>query len=359
MTRILIAGGAGFIGRHLVRSHLADGHEVAVIDNGATSPGSHPPGLSAFADYSITKPGWYWQKDHRGGADDRAICALHDTTPYVTYDVIYNLASRASPRDFAEHGVEILETSSVGTLNLLGAARLAKATYVHASTSEVYGDPEQHPQPESYRGNVDPVGPRSCYDEGKRYAEALITAYARERGVDARIARIFNTYGPGMPRDGRLVPAILDAIENGERVPVHGGGMQTRSLCYVSDTVRGLRLLAGHASLAPTGVGPYVVNIGNDDEWQVREIVEAALQTAGLDPRLWMMVAPMAPHDPYRRRPDLRRARSLLDYEPSVSLAEGLRLTFVDAGVYDPPRAESAPASRAGSPVDRGRPTDR
>ncbi len=297
-------GGAGFVGSHLCDRLLGDGAAgVISIDNLVTgSPDNirhlqHEPRFSAL-EADIT----------------RAIPVKG------AVDVIFNMASPASPVDYSQLPIETMRAGSIGTENGLELAARAGATFVQASTSEVYGDPLVHPQSEEYRGNVDPVGPRSVYDEAKRYGEALVSAYRRTRGVSTRIARIFNTYGPRMRlNDGRVVPAFVGQALRGEDFTVFGTGEQTRSFCYVRDLVDGLMRLALSEVSDP-------VNLGNPHELTIVQFAQAVRSAVGGGGKL--SFKPLPPGDPRQRRPDITRARKLLQWEPVVPLAEGLRDTI-------------------------------
>jgi dTDP-glucose 4,6-dehydratase len=234
---------------------------------------------------------------------------------------VMHLASLASPKDYLEHPIETLESGSTGTRNMLDLARRHEATFLLTSTSECYGDPLEHPQKETYWGNVNPVGPRSCYDESKRYAEALTMAYHRFHGVKTNIARIFNTYGPKMQlKDGRVVPAFIDQVLHGEPMTIYGDGAQTRSFCYVSDLVRGLHLLSKSDERYP-------VNLGNPREMTILEFAEAIATVWG-EGTAGMKYEPLPQDDPKRRQPDITKAKQVLGWEPVVPLEEGLRATL-------------------------------
>ena len=298
-----VAGAAGFVGSHLCERLIADGHSVLAIDNFITgSPGNldslrNEPRF-AFLEHDVCRP-------------------LSISTPL---DVVMNLASPASPKDYLEHSLETLDVGSNGTRNLLELARAHSARSLHASTSECYGDPDVHPQREDYWGNVNPVGPRSCYDEAKRFAEAVTMAYHRKYAMRTRIARIFNTYGPRMKLDdGRVVPNLIDQALKGLPLTVYGDGSQTRSFCYVSDLVDGLIRL----SLSDE---PYPVNLGNPHEMTVLEFAEAVRAATGSSSTIEFRELPT--DDPRRRRPDIAKAQRLLDWKPRVPFDEGLRLTI-------------------------------
>jgi len=300
-VRAVVLGGAGFIGSHLVDRLLKRGDEVVCVDNYLTGKRAHGERLLpryAFVEHDITRP-----------------------IPVVgPADAVFNLASPASPIDYARLPLETLEVGSAGTRNALDLARMAGAVLVHASTSEVYGDPLEHPQREEYFGNVNPVGPRACYDEAKRYAEALITSYARVNGTVCKIARIFNTYGPRMRvDDGRVVPAFVTQALKGEDFTVFGDGSQTRSFCYVDDLVSGLILLFEKGDSRP-------VNLGNPVEMTLVQFADAVRKAVGKGGAV-KSVRPLPENDPRQRRPDITRARTLLGWEPKVPLAAGLEPT--------------------------------
>ncbi|MCS7041161.1 MAG: SDR family oxidoreductase [Bryobacteraceae bacterium] len=301
--RVLVAGAAGFIGSHLCDALLAGGCDVLGVDNFVTGS---PRNLGHLAD------------------EPRFRFLEHDIVEPLSIegplDAIFNLASPASPRDYLAHPVETLRTGAEGTRNLLELARTKGACYVLASTSEVYGDPLEHPQKETYWGNVNPVGPRSCYDESKRFAEALVMAYHRRHGLCTHIARIFNTYGPRMQHDdGRIVPNfIVQALRN-QPITVYGDGSQTRSFCYVDDLVEGLILLSRSEE-------PYPVNLGNPHEMTVLEFARLIRELTGSESEI--VFEPLPEDDPQRRQPDIGRAKSVLGWKPRTSLQEGLRLTI-------------------------------
>jgi len=302
-VRILVTGGAGFIGSHLCESLLLDGYQVIAVDSLLT-------GRLGNIRHLLTHPFFrFIEQDVTQGIDIEA-------------DAIFHLASPASPVGYRQYPIETLLVNSVGTYHLLELARRVRARFVFASTSEVYGDPLIHPQREDYFGNVNPIGPRSCYDEGKRFGEALTMEFVRSFGVDARIARIFNTYGPRMdPADGRVVPNFIVHALTGEPIEIFGDGMQTRSLCYISDMVRGLRLLMERDGLAGT-----VINLGNPDERTILELAYLVRELTG-NP-VPIVFRPARPDDPGRRCPDISRARAVLGWEPRVPVEEGLRMTI-------------------------------
>ena len=300
---ILVAGGAGFIGSHLCEALLNSGHEVVSLDNFLTGRREN---------LALLDP------DPRFTQLEGDVCEPFPVEP----DAIFHLASPASPEKYGRYPVETLRANGEGTYRLLELARTHGARFLLASTSEVYGDPLEHPQREDYAGNVDPVGPRSCYDEGKRYAEAFTVTYMRHYGVDARILRIFNTYGPHSdPEDGRLVPQFVVQALRGEPITVHRPGTQTRSLCYVSDLVEGLV----RAMFRPCTRGQ-VYNLGNPEEHSVMEYAEAVKRLTKSASPIVLVEGRQA--DIARRRPDISKARSELDWSPLVPLEEGLRSTI-------------------------------
>jgi len=299
--RIVLTGGAGFLGSHLADRLLAEGHEVIVIDNLSTGH------ISNIA--HIKEP--------------RFEFIHYDVTNYLyidgPVDFVLHFASPASPADYMQMPIQTLKVGSLGTHKALGLAKAKGAGFLLASTSEVYGDPLVNPQPEDYWGNVNPVGPRGVYDEAKRFSEALAMAYHRYHGVDTRIARIFNTFGPRMrANDGRLVPTLINQALQGEPLTVFGDGTQTRSLCYISDQVEGLYRLIMSRETEP-------VNIGNPDEMTVSEITEMIRDIVGASVPIVHRSLPE--DDPKVRRPDVTKARKALGWEPKVSIEEGLRKT--------------------------------
>ena len=308
MVRYLVAGAAGFIGSHLCDRLIALGGEVVAVDNLITGNLSNLEQLRGhprfrFLEADVTAPGW--EENARAGR---------------RFDAVLHLASLASPRDYLERPIETLLTGSAATHRLLELALADGAKFLLTSTSEVYGDPLEHPQREDYWGHVNPIGPRSCYDESKRYAEAVTMAYHRRYGLRTSIARIFNTYGPRMQlKDGRVVPAFLDQALRGEPLTVFGDGSQTRSFCYVGDMVDGLVRLLESDCREP-------VNLGNPDEKTMLEFAEVIKAMTGSASPIIFLALPE--DDPKRRRPDIRRAQELLGWSPRVSLEEGLRLTI-------------------------------
>ena len=303
IKRALVTGGGGFLGGHLCERLLADGVEVICVDDLSTSA---PSAAETFLD----QPGYHFVR--------------HDISEPLTdlpfgVDTVFHLASPASPLDYLRLPIETLRTGSIGTGHMLDYAERCGARLVLASTSEVYGDPLQHPQTETYWGNVNPVGPRSVYDEAKRFAEALTFAYRRGRSADVGVARIFNTYGPRMrPDDGRIVPTFCRQALAGEPLTVNGTGTQTRSLCYVDDTVAALVALGASDCTGP-------VNIGNPDELSVLQIAELIRDLAGSSSEIEYRPAPE--DDPQRRCPDIRLASELLGWSPRVSYTDGLSAT--------------------------------
>ncbi len=297
--RILVAGAAGFIGSHLCDALVAEGHRVLGVDNLVTGNLKNLEQLSNEPRFE------YLQQD---------IC---DTFHPGSVDYIFNFASPASPVDYMEHGIETLRTGSEGTRNLLELAEKSDAKFLQASTSECYGDPLEHPQRETYWGNVNPIGPRSVYDEAKRYSEAVTMAYHRYRGVDTHIVRIFNTYGPRLQvNDGRVISNFLKQALRGEDLTVYGDGSQTRSFCYVSDEVEGILRLSRSNEHLPT-------NIGNPNEFTMMECARLVLEVTGSSSGI--IHQPLPQDDPKQRKPDITKAKQLLGWEPKVQLREGLR----------------------------------
>jgi dTDP-glucose 4,6-dehydratase len=301
--RILVTGGAGFIGSHLCDRLLAEGHEVIAMDNLITGSADNIAHLAGRRDFQFI---------------------FHDVTNYIyvrgKLDAVMHLASPASPVDFTAIPIQILKVGSLGTHKALGLAQEKGARFLLASTSEVYGDPLVHPQPETYWGNVNPIGVRGVYDEAKRFAEAMTMAYHRVHGLDTRIARIFNTYGERMRlNDGRVVPNLVGQALRGEPLTVYGDGSQTRSFCYVSDLVDGLYRLLMSGEVNP-------VNLGNPHETTILEFAELINRLTGN--KAGIVFRPLPPDDPRQRRPDITRARTILGWEPRVSLEEGLERTI-------------------------------
>ncbi len=299
--RILVTGGAGFIGSHLCERLLQQDHEVICLDNFFTGRREN---LHHLMD------------------DHRFELIRHDVVEPILLEVdqIYNLACPASPVHYQFNPVKTVKTSVMGAINMLGLAKRVRARILQASTSEVYGDPEVHPQQESYWGNVNPIGIRSCYDEGKRVAETLMMDYHRQSGVDTRIARIFNTYGPRMlEHDGRVVSNFIVQALRGDDLTIYGTGEQTRSFCYVDDLVEGLILLMN----AEDAIDP--VNIGNPGEFTMRELAEEVARACGTEIKI--KYCPLPQDDPRQRRPDITRAQHLLGWSPTIPLREGLEKT--------------------------------
>jgi dTDP-glucose 4,6-dehydratase len=299
MPTAVVTGGAGFLGSHLCEYLLGQGYRVICVDNLETSSLENLEHLR----------------------DDGFVFRSHDMVEYIDIDepvdAVYHLAALASPIDYLRQPLLSLKVGSYGTHHALGLAKLKRARFLLASTSEVYGDPEVHPQPESYWGNVNPIGPRGVYDEAKRYAEALTMAYHGQQGVDTAIVRIFNTYGPRMrSHDGRAIPTFVrQAIEN-EPLTVFGDGSQTRSFCYVDDLVRGLHLLAESGEHLP-------VNLGNPREFTILELAQTVIRVTSSKSEIVFEALPI--DDPQVRQPDITRARQLLGWEPEIELEEGLR----------------------------------
>jgi len=306
MPTSLVTGGAGFLGSHLCETLLSRGHRVLCLDNLETSSLENVEHLR----------------------DDSFMFVNHDVIEHIAIedavDFVYHLAALASPIDYLRMPLHSLKTGSYGTHHALGLAKFKRARFLLASTSEVYGDPEVHPQPETYWGNVNPIGPRGVYDEAKRYAEALTMAYHRQQGVDTAIARIHNTYGSRMrANDGRAIPTFLRQALDGQPVTVFGAGSQTRSFCYVDDMIRGLVLLAESGEHLP-------VNLGNPDEKTVLELAETIIRVTGSSSEIIFEALPI--DDPQVRQPDITRAKQLLGWEPDVELEEGLRRTIASLG---------------------------
>ncbi len=301
--RVLVTGGAGFLGSHLCERLLADGAEVICLDNFYTGSKSNIIHLMSNPMFTVLE---------------------HDVTNplYLQVDEIYNLACPASPVHYQYDPVHTTKTSVMGTINMLGLAKRVNAKILHASTSEVYGDPEVHPQPESYWGHVNPTGIRSCYDEGKRCAETLCFDYNRRHGVEVKVVRIFNTYGPRMhPDDGRVVSNFVVQALKGEPITLYGDGSQTRSFCYADDLIEGfVRMMATPSDV----VGP--INLGNPGEFTIRELAHQVLAISGSGSQL--VERPLPADDPRQRQPDISKAREILGWEPQVPLAEGLVQTI-------------------------------
>ena len=300
--RILITGGAGFLGSHLSKRLLKEGHEVICMDNFFTGRKRNILDLVENSNFEMMR---------------------HDVTdPFkVECDQIYNLACPASPVHYQYNAIKTIKTSVMGAINCLGLAKRVNARVFQASTSEVYGDPSVHPQPEAYWGNVNPIGIRSCYDEGKRCAETLFMDYRRQNGVDVRIARIFNTYGPNMcPDDGRVVSNFIVQALQGHDITVYGEGKQTRSFCYCDDLIEGfIRMMNQDETIGP-------MNIGNPSEFTILELAEKVIKLTGSQSKIIHETLPS--DDPKQRQPDITQARQILDWEPKYSLDEGLKPTI-------------------------------
>lgn len=304
--RVLVTGGAGFLGSHLCDRLLLQGHEVICLDNFFTGSKRNVAHLIGHPDFELVR---------------------HDVIEPVMFEVdrIYNLACPASPVHYQYNAVKTIKTSVMGMINMLGLAKRVKARILQASTSEVYGDPEVHPQREDYWGHVNPIGIRSCYDEGKRVAETLCFDYHRMNAVDIRVMRIFNTYGPRMhPDDGRVVSNFIVQALRGQDITIYGDGSQTRSFCYVDDLLAGMLKLMEH----PVLTGP--VNIGNPGEFSIRQLAEHVIDLTGSKSRI--VTLPLPSDDPRQRKPDITLARRELGWEPVVELREGLMKTI---GYFD------------------------
>lgn len=315
IKRILITGGAGFLGSHLCERMVDAGHDVICLDNFFTSQKSNVAHLLGKPNFELIR---------------------HDVTMpiWLEVDEIYNLACPAAPGHYQYNPIKTIKTSVMGAINVLGMAKRCRAKVLQASTSEVYGDPEVHPQTEDYRGNVNPIGPRACYDEGKRAAETLFMDYKRTNNVEVRIIRIFNTYGPRMhPFDGRVVSNFIRQALAGEDITIFGDGSQTRSFCYRDDLVEGMIRLMNSDYSEP-------MNIGNPGEFTIKELAEQVIEQVGSGSKL--VHQPLPADDPTRRRPDISLAKKHLNWEPKVPLSEGLKSTIewfrqIDLSHYRPP----------------------
>jgi dTDP-glucose 4,6-dehydratase len=307
MPTSLVTGGAGFVGSHLCDELLSRGHRVICVDNLETGSLNNIEHIRS---------------------DDFVVLNTDIIEPYFVeerVDFVYHLASPASPIDYLRLPLHTLKVGSYGTHHTLGLAKKHRARFLIASTSEVYGDPEQHPQRETYWGNVNPIGPRGVYDEAKRYAEALTMAYHRQQGVDTAIVRIFNTYGPRMrPHDGRAIPTFLRQALQDRPITVFGDGSQTRSFCYVADEIRGIIALAESGYHNP-------VNVGNPNEFTLFELAKTVIEVTGS--RSEIVYEALPTDDPQVRQPDITLAREILSWEPKIDLREGLRRTIEEAGV--------------------------
>ena len=299
---ILVTGGAGFLGSHLCERLLGQGHEVLCLDNFFTGRRKNVSHLMANSNFELIR---------------------HDVVDPFKFEVdrIYNLACPASPVHYQYNPIKTVKTSVMGAINCLGLAKRVGARILQASTSEVYGDPEVHPQPESYRGNVNPIGLRACYDEGKRCAETLFFDYHRENKVDVRVVRIFNTYGPRMlADDGRVVSNFIVQALKGEDITLYGNGSQTRSFCYMDDLLEGMiRTMEQEQTVGP-------INIGNPNEFTIRQLAETVLQKVSSNSSIIEM--PLPADDPTQRKPDISLAKEVLDWEPKIQLEEGLDKTI-------------------------------
>lgn len=301
--RVVVTGGAGFLGSHLCERLLRDGHSVVAIDNFITGTPDNVAGFEELGDFRLIQ---------------------HDVSTFIEVegevDGIFHLASPASPIDYLELPIQTLKVGSLGTHNSLGLAKAKGARFFMASTSEVYGDPQVHPQTEAYWGHVNPIGPRGVYDEAKRFSEAITMAYHRHHGVDTRIVRIFNTFGPRMrPGDGRVVSNFIVQALKGDPITIYGDGNQTRSFCYVDDLIEGFIMLFERGGADP-------VNIGNPGEFTIKELAEIVIEKTGSASEL--VFEPLPVDDPKQRRPDISKARDTLGWEPSITLQEGLDRTI-------------------------------
>ncbi len=300
--RVLVTGAAGFLGSHLCDALIADGHTVVAVDNLLTGNARNLRQLKNEPRFSL---------------ETHDICVPFD---FGSVDYVYDFASPASPVDYMVHGIATLQVGSLGAFNSLDLARRYNAKFLLASTSECYGDPLEHPQRESYWGNVNPIGPRSVYDEAKRFAEAVTMAYHRYHHLDTRIVRIFNTYGPRLQlNDGRVISNFMKQALRGEDLTVYGDGRQTRSFCYVADEIEGILCLARSHEHLPT-------NIGNPGEFTIEECARLVLKVTGSNSKL--RYDPLPPDDPRQRRPDISKAKALLGWEPKIDLEAGLKLSL-------------------------------
>lgn len=317
IQRVLVTGGAGFLGSHLCERLVEDGHDVICLDNFFTSQKTNVQHLLGRSNFELIR---------------------HDITVpiWLEVDQIYNLACPAAPGHYQYNAIKTIKTSVLGAINVLGIAKRCHAKVLQASTSEVYGDPEIHPQPESYRGNVNPIGPRACYDEGKRAAETLFMDYYRMHKVQIGIVRIFNTYGPRMhPFDGRVISNFIRQALHGEDITVFGDGSQTRSFCYRDDLIEGMMRMMNKAD---DFIGP--VNLGNPGEYTIRQLAEQIIDLTGSSSQL--IERPLPDDDPTRRKPDITLAKEKLQWQPTVQLQDGLLQTIdwfrsIDLEHYRPP----------------------
>jgi UDP-glucuronate decarboxylase len=304
IKRVLVTGGAGFLGSHLCERLIQQGHDVICLDNFFTSQKSNIQHLLQYNNFELIR---------------------HDVTHpiWLEVDEIYNMACPAAPGHYQYNPIKTLKTSVMGAINVLGIAKRCRARVLQASTSEVYGDPTIHPQPESYRGNVNPIGPRACYDEGKRAAETLFSDYFRQHHLDVRVVRIFNTYGPRMhPFDGRVVSNFIIQALLGKNITIFGDGSQTRSFCFRDDLVEGILRLMAHE-----GEDAHLpVNIGNPNEFTIKQLAELTIKLTNSSSKL--VFKPLPEDDPMQRQPDITRARTLLDWEPTIQLEQGLARTI-------------------------------
>lgn len=314
--RVLVTGAAGFLGSHLCKWHIDRGDDVTGVDDHTSSR----PGSRHLQDLQLS-PMFHFCAESTA---DFAILGMKCRPKDDQFDLIYNFGCPASPPTYQKHSIHTLNTCFLGTRNILDIASVHGSRVIHASTSEVYGDPETTPQRESYRGCVNSYGPRACYDEGKRVAEALVFEYQRKHGVDVRIVRIFNTYGPHMdPHDGRVVTNFIRQALAGEDITVYGNGMQTRSFCYVSDLIGGITNLAWRGS-TPELMCP--INLGNPDELTVNELAQQIIAITGSKSKIVYLDLPV--DDPMQRCPDITQAKELLGWKPNVSLSSGLTKTI-------------------------------
>ena len=326
--RVLVTGGAGFLGSHLCDRLIRDGCEVLCLDNFFTGRRENVKHLLDHHSFELVR---------------------HDVTEPILLEVdqIYNLACPASPVHYQYNPVKTVKTNVMGTINMLGLAKRVRARILQASTSEVYGDPEVHPQPESYWGNVNPIGIRSCYDEGKRLAETLMMDYHRQNKVDTRIVRIFNTYGPRMlENDGRVISNFIVQSMRGEELTIYGDGTQTRSFCYVDDLIEGMVRLMNVEEGSHSSIDVHdPVNIGNANEFTMRELADEVARATGVAAEVRYL--PLPADDPRQRRPDLTKAQALLNWSPTVQLAEGLKRTVAYFRESLAKNAEDRPLLRA------------